>query len=370
MCLPMSGSDVEYAVIDVETTGLAARRYDRVIEIAVLRLSATGCITDRYVTLVNPNRDVGPTDIHGITASDLVHAPVFECIAGDVLQRLQNAVVVGHNVIFDATFLRAEFERLGHALPEFPTLCTLRLTSMLGVPVPCRTLEACCAYFGIPVRCHAAESDASATAALLLEYLAILRDRHLRSEEVLGDDSRYHLWELGLGWLHPVLASAAIRPRCSANANRSYLARFVARLPELRRVQPGASNITAYLELLDRVLEDRLVTKAKSDELYCVAHDLGLSANQVKAAHRDYLRSLAQAASANGVVTEMELSDLEQVARLFGLDSATVKTLLDETHGIRESGSPEEHCPRGHRPQRFNRKERLFYWNQRMLRGR
>jgi DNA polymerase III epsilon subunit-like protein len=73
-------SNVEYAVLDVETTGLAARRYDRVIEVAVVRLSPTGSVTGRYVTLINPNRDVGPTDCHGITASDLTHAPRFECV--------------------------------------------------------------------------------------------------------------------------------------------------------------------------------------------------------------------------------------------------------------------------------------------------
>ncbi|CAM5572207.1 hypothetical protein STENM327S_05916 [Streptomyces tendae] len=55
-----------YAVVDVETTGLA--RDDRIISAAVYRLDARGEVEDHWYTLVNPQRDPGPVWIHGLTS--------------------------------------------------------------------------------------------------------------------------------------------------------------------------------------------------------------------------------------------------------------------------------------------------------------
>ena len=44
--------------------------FDRIIEIAVLRLDRNGETLREYVTLVNPFRDIGPTHKHGIAAGE------------------------------------------------------------------------------------------------------------------------------------------------------------------------------------------------------------------------------------------------------------------------------------------------------------
>lgn len=82
-------ADLDIAVVDVETTGFAAERTDRVVEIAIVRLSQSGEVLDEFETLVNPQRDVGPTQIHGISARDVRQAPVFAEVAGDVAARLE-----------------------------------------------------------------------------------------------------------------------------------------------------------------------------------------------------------------------------------------------------------------------------------------
>lgn len=121
----MSGHDL--AVVDVETTGLRAAGSDRIIEIGIVRFSADGRLMESYSTLLNPGRDVGPTHIHGIRAKDVIDAPTFEEVAGDVASRLAGAVIGGHNVSFDTRFLTAEFDRVGVSLPAYPTICTLRM---------------------------------------------------------------------------------------------------------------------------------------------------------------------------------------------------------------------------------------------------
>src|SRR5690606_13778684 len=158
------------AVVDVETTGLSPWRHDRIVEIAVVLLGPDGDIRKEYETLVNPGRDVGPTRIHGISASDVLDAPSFSDIAGDVVALLQHShVLAGHNISFDRNFLAAEFERLAAPFPELPLLCTCR---QLGR----QNLAACCEELGIVLddeTCfHSALFDARATAKIVARLLA------------------------------------------------------------------------------------------------------------------------------------------------------------------------------------------------------
>ena len=90
------------AVVDVETTGLSPWRHDRVVEIAIVVISPDGMIQTEYETLINPSRDIGPSSIHHISAADVLRAPTFADVAGDILEILAAAsVVAGHNVSFD-----------------------------------------------------------------------------------------------------------------------------------------------------------------------------------------------------------------------------------------------------------------------------
>jgi DNA polymerase III epsilon subunit-like protein len=60
-----------FAVVDVETTGFSPRVHDRMLEVAVVRLAPDGALEDEYATLLNPGRDMGATDVHGLTAADV-----------------------------------------------------------------------------------------------------------------------------------------------------------------------------------------------------------------------------------------------------------------------------------------------------------
>lgn len=68
-----------FAVVDVENTGLY--NSDRLVELAVVTLDDSGRTIDEWDTLINPQRDVGPVHIHGITASMVSAAPLFAEIA-------------------------------------------------------------------------------------------------------------------------------------------------------------------------------------------------------------------------------------------------------------------------------------------------
>ena len=91
-------------VVDVETTGLGA--HDRLVEVAVITLDPETWETqDEYDTLINPQRDVGPTGVHGVTAGMVELAPVFAEVFAPVARRLHGAILIAHNLSFDTRMM-------------------------------------------------------------------------------------------------------------------------------------------------------------------------------------------------------------------------------------------------------------------------
>jgi DNA polymerase-3 subunit epsilon len=115
---------VTYAALDVETTGLVPAR-NAVCEIAVVRFRGDGTVLDEYATLIDPQRPVGATRMHGITDADVRAAPTFAQACPDILRMLADAVVVAHNLTFEDGFLAAELARSGLRFPRLPGLCSL-----------------------------------------------------------------------------------------------------------------------------------------------------------------------------------------------------------------------------------------------------
>ncbi|WP_210593194.1 DEDDh family exonuclease [Streptomyces sp. GESEQ-35] len=148
-----------YAVVDVETTGLA--RDDRIISAAVYRLDARGEVEDHWYTLVNPERDPGPVWIHGLTSDVLEGAPLFQDIAEEFATRLEGRVLVAHNAVFDWQMIAREYARARSEAPVRQRLCTIALSKELGLPLPNHKLESLAAHFGVvQQRAHHALDDA------------------------------------------------------------------------------------------------------------------------------------------------------------------------------------------------------------------
>ncbi|MGW7379930.1 DEDDh family exonuclease [Streptomyces sp. NPDC054794] len=148
-----------YAVVDVETTGLA--RDDRIISAAVYRLDERGEVEDHWYTLVNPERDPGPVWIHGLTSDVLEGAPLFEDVAEEFARRLADRVLVAHNAVFDWQMIAREYARAEREAPVRQRLCTIALSKELGLPLPNHKLESLAAHFGVVQRrAHHALDDA------------------------------------------------------------------------------------------------------------------------------------------------------------------------------------------------------------------
>ncbi len=78
-------TQVRFAVVDVETSGLSTRRH-RVLQVAVVTVDADGTIIDRWSSLVRPRHRwwfrLGPRHIHGLTRAQLRTAPSTDDVLG------------------------------------------------------------------------------------------------------------------------------------------------------------------------------------------------------------------------------------------------------------------------------------------------
>lgn len=311
----------EFAVVDVETTGLFARAYDRVIEIAIVSVDGDGEWLDEYATLVNPERDLGRTDIHGIRGSDVREAPRFEDILGDVSERLRGRVPVAHNARFDRDFLAAEFARCGHVLPEEDWLCTMQLG---GAATGARRLGACCDALGISLsNAHSALDDACAAAAVLI---ACLGNRRLAVDVLPLLASATEAADV---WPDVAPCGLCVRRGAVEPRRASFVTRLLDLLPDVSEAA-AADARTAYLELLDRALEDRQLTAVEVDSLHELAGAWGLGRAMVESLHRRYFEELLRLARADDIVTDAERADLETVAAVLALPPIDVEAAAIE----------------------------------------
>ncbi|MDF2627065.1 MAG: hypothetical protein K0R39_896 [Symbiobacteriaceae bacterium] len=307
------------AVIDVETTGLNPYRHDRIVELAAVVIDQDGKVIRELATLVNPERDMGPSHIHGLTAKDVHEAPRFTDIASTLTEFLDGCVAVaGHNVRFDLSFLTAEFDRIGRAFPDCPSLCTMQLAGG-------GNLARACSDYGVPFdgQAHAALDDARAAAQLLA---VLLRDAPHLSASVLA--------------LPPIrwspIPHAPVRLLTRHEAERrhlqppSYIEKLLARLqPDLPADVQDAAAL-AYTALLDRALADRHVDEDEGKSLLEIATKWSMSGQLVQRIHREYVVRLGMAALTDGTVSDTERRDLLHVGRMLGLSATDLDSVLAE----------------------------------------
>lgn len=340
----MRTNDLMFAVTDVETTGLHPERNDRIVEIAIVRVDSAGKIVDEYATLVNPIRDLGPIEIHGITASMAKHAPPFLEVAGDIASRLADTLFVGHNALFDLRFLRSEYRRAGYPMPDIPYICTMLLAPRTYPTVPGRSLEKVCSHLNIRRSPdHTAHGDALATAEVLGKCMRKLVQSGCALVEHLGMSGGLKAAE---SWTTPSPTGKVCTRGAARHAilgERSLISQLVQRLPTARDV---ATEIGEYLGILDRVLEDRSVTADEAELLISYAEELGLVQEQVLAAHRRYVRDLLLTAVSDGVLSELEREDSERVRSLLGISEEDYSRIRDDLSSSKPHGTePPAHTP-------------------------
>jgi len=298
-----------FAAIDFETTGINAAT-NRVIEIGIVVFDQNGTTIEEYESLINAGRDVGRTDIHGISATQLLEAPAFGEIAGDIIGLLNGSILIAHNKAFDIRFLRRELELIGIQIASVEGLCTMELMSMTFADSP-RQLTKCCEYLKIEVGvAHTALDDARMSANIAKK---ILKDYGYPAlPDPMAFNSRI------LATKNPVPRGRGTNPQ---KTQGGYLASLIAKLPQTSpRFGKLAAMAAQYLNLLERCIEDRILSANEADALQQLALHLELTTDQVHMIHATFLASLVRIALLDGEIDIQEDRDLEMVTKLLNFE--------------------------------------------------
>ena len=87
--------------------------------------------------------------------------------------------------------------------------------------------------------------------------------------------------------------------------------------------------LLSYLDLLDWVLDDHVVTEAERQELIETAQDLGINQRQIDQAHRAYFDSIVAAAQRDHVITPDEHELMQRIARALDIADATIPEVTE-----------------------------------------
>jgi DNA polymerase-3 subunit epsilon len=176
--------EVSFCVLDLETTGGSAADCE-ITEVGAVRYSG-GELTGTFHTLVNPGVPIPPTItvLTGITELMVIEAPRIEEVLPSLLEFIGGAVIVGHNVRFDLSFLNAAAQRLGYGrLPNRSADTHALARRLVRQETRNLRLSSLAAHFRSPVTPnHRALEDAKATAHVfwgLLERAGTLGVTHL-----------------------------------------------------------------------------------------------------------------------------------------------------------------------------------------------
>ena len=136
----------ELVAVDLETTGLDSAR-DEIIEIGAVR-TRDGEILDEFTTMVNPGRTIPApiTHLTGIRNEDVLNAPGIQAVLPQLRAFVGNAVLLGHNITFDASFLYRHgilknnvrvdtYEMASVLLPRAPRYSLTSLSTIIGVDI-------------------------------------------------------------------------------------------------------------------------------------------------------------------------------------------------------------------------------------------
>ena len=304
--LVIPNREIEYVVIDTETTGTL--KADRIVEIALVAFKGDEVI-EVWSTPINPQRDVGKTNIHGITASMVSSAPIFADVVNDIFRIINNRVLVAHNLGFDARMLIQEFSRANTQGDIGKGFCTMTAARRL-LPPGKSSLADACKEFGIKIiDAHSALGDCNMTMELF-----------------------NHLFEDGQGVspamvdYSPDINPARILGRTAfSNKKDDALERIQA---FTRKVPFPTSDekFIAYLLLLNMAMQDLIISSEEQSELSNWSEELGISQKDVKKLHTGYLDSFIQAALRDGVITIQEREMIEKVGAALHLPVAIPET--------------------------------------------
>ncbi len=181
--------DTTFVVFDIETTGFSPIK-NRIIEIGAVKIK-NGEIIERFSEFINPQVPI-PYRIEKLTSINddmVIDAPTREIIIPKFVEFCKDAVLVGHNVAFDISFINQNCKELGIDV-DYTTVDTLWLSRYFFPLQAKHTLDAVAKTLNIVLgHHHRAVDDAECTALIFNKFVPMLKEqgaKNLTEVNVMG----------------------------------------------------------------------------------------------------------------------------------------------------------------------------------------
>ncbi len=158
-----------FVVFDVETPNRLSNRMSAI----GITIVEDGVIADEFYSLVNPEThfDYFNTRLTGISEETVRDKPTFPEIWKRIEPLMGSGLLVAHNAVFDMNVLKKclrDYEIEWRPYARY--ICTVQMGRKL-LPGMGHKLDELCAYYGICLDHHKADSDSRACAGILMRYL-------------------------------------------------------------------------------------------------------------------------------------------------------------------------------------------------------
>ena len=122
----------EFIAIDLETSGLNPEE-DKIIEVSAYRF-CNGKPIQSFTKLVNPQIKLNNTTIQitGIRDEMLIKQPIFDDMKDDFISFIGDLPIVGHNIMFDLSFLENNLNNYNHIFSNKMICDTFYLSKISG----------------------------------------------------------------------------------------------------------------------------------------------------------------------------------------------------------------------------------------------
>ena len=161
----------DYIAIDLETTGIRLSK-DKIIEVGLLKVKDSHII-DTFSCVINPDMQVDDKilELTKISKNELENAKRIYEVINHIVDFCEEYVLLGHNTIFDYSFVKREANRAGLEF-EKRGIDTYKLCKKVLPENVRKNLTDACGYFGIERKnSHRAFSDAFYTHVLFQKII-------------------------------------------------------------------------------------------------------------------------------------------------------------------------------------------------------
>jgi len=300
----------EFAIIAIEKIGPYNDSTENMIEISIQIVNWNGELLKSFESLIKPKVEFKKK------FPFLEKAPLLEDIMPNIISFIEGKTPVFHNLNYLNNFINKN--------NICKSICTLELYNKVSEGLGIYKLNHIYAYYDIDLP---EQNTAKANVIALAKLFSLLKNIYINKTSI-SDFSTQYIHHLKRNFKYGKHSELLIRDNIKS-AQISSKQGFNKLLNRLTSNSNNSIYVLKYLNVLDKALEDRIITDKEAFSLFEIAKDLTLSRSQVINIHEEYLRKLIRIYLIDEFLSEIEIKDLNIVSDLLFINNNKLQQLIE-----------------------------------------